>query len=126
MGYLQLVKPGLIVVGMSCGLSNPLSSIYINEIAGKSNKGVVSSMFNFNLTLGILLTNVIGSLTRYNFYTDRNICFHYHSSWYVSSITGLLINVLITITLLILITSPYEAAKKQNFSSIPIILSRLR
>ena len=69
MGYLQLVKPGLIVVGMSCGLSNPLSSIYINEIAGKSNKGVVSSMFNFNLTLGILLTNVIGSLTRYNFYT---------------------------------------------------------
>ena len=64
MKYLDLIKPGLVVAGMSCGLSNPLSAIYINEIAGKSNKGVVSSMLNFNLTSGILLTNVIGSLTR--------------------------------------------------------------
>ena len=67
MRYIVILKPGLVVVGMSCGLSNPLSSVYINEIAGKSNKGVVSSMLNFNLTLGILLTNVIGSLTRLYF-----------------------------------------------------------
>ena len=64
MRYLKLVNPGLVVAGFSCGLSAPLSTIYINEIAGKSNKGVVSSMLNFNLTLGVLMTNVVGSLNR--------------------------------------------------------------
>ena len=63
--YLEFVKLGLVVLGVSCGLSNPMSSIYITEIAGLDNKGMVSSMFNFNLTLGILVTNVIGSLTGY-------------------------------------------------------------
>ena len=61
--HLVFLKIGLLVLGLSCGLSNPMSSIYITEIAGQDNKGMVSSMFNFNLTFGILLTNVIGSLT---------------------------------------------------------------
>ena len=60
---LPLIYPGLLVLGLSCGLSNPLSAIYITEIAGMANKGIVTSMFNFNLTFGILLTNVVGSLT---------------------------------------------------------------
>ena len=59
---LPLIYPGLLVLGLSCGLSNPLSAIYITEIAGMANKGIVTSMFNFNLTFGILLTNVVGSL----------------------------------------------------------------
>ena len=60
--FLPLIYPGLLVLGLSCGLSNPLSAIYITEIAGMANKGIVTSMFNFNLTFGILLTNVVGSL----------------------------------------------------------------
>ena len=63
----MFLKIGLLVLGLSCGLSNPMSSIYITEIAGQDNKGMVSSMFNFNLTFGVLLTNTIGSLTGYDF-----------------------------------------------------------
>ena len=56
------LKIGLIICGAACGLSNPLSSIYISEIFGQSNKGRVTSAFNFNFALGIFLANVIGSL----------------------------------------------------------------
>merc|ERR1719300_1585158 len=87
-----------------------MSSIYITEIAGQDNKGMVSSMFNFNLTFGILLTNVIGSLT----------------GWYITSITLAVMNIAITVSLFFLITSPYEIGRKGNFTEIPAILAKLR
>ena len=62
---LYLVYPGLFLVGWSCGLSNPLSSIYVSQIAGNGNKGVVSSIFNFNFTFGVLFANVVGALSEY-------------------------------------------------------------
>ena len=60
---LNLIFPGLFMVGLACGLANPLASIYISEIAGSGNKGMVSSMFNFNYTFGVLFSNLIGALT---------------------------------------------------------------
>ena len=61
---IMIVFPGLFMVGLSVGVSSPLASIYITELSQHHNKGVLSSMFNFNLTFGILLTSVIGSLTK--------------------------------------------------------------
>ena len=61
---LYLIYPGLALLGCSCGLSNPLSSVYVSEIAGAGNKGVVTSIFNFNITFGVLFANVLGSLTK--------------------------------------------------------------
>ena len=76
----EVTLPGLIVLGFSSGLSSPLTSVYITEVntnyihlrikqrlftvAGPSNKGVVSSMTNFNLCFGILLINILGSTFR--------------------------------------------------------------
>ena len=82
----MFLKIGLLVLGLSCGLSNPMSSIYITEIAGQDNKGMASSMFNFNLTFGVLLTNTIGSLTGYDFN------FIYEQSIYI--IVGVCVSVL--------------------------------
>ena len=62
--YLLLLQLGLLVMGAACGLASPLASLYIAEVAGSSNKGVVSSMINFNTTFGILLTNIVGSFAR--------------------------------------------------------------
>ena len=61
---IMIVFPGLFMVGLSVGVSSPLASIYITELSQHHNKGVLSSMFNFNLTFGILLTSIIGSLTK--------------------------------------------------------------
>ena len=61
---LYVIYPGLAFLGCSCGLSTPLSSIYVSEIAGKGNKGVVTSIFNFNITFGVLFANILGSLTK--------------------------------------------------------------
>ena len=61
---LHVIYPGLAFLGCSCGLSTPLSSIYVSEIAGKGNKGVVTSIFNFNITSGVLFANILGSLTK--------------------------------------------------------------
>ena len=61
---IMIVFPGLFMVGLSVGVASPLASIYITELSHDHNKGVLSSMFNFNLTFGILLTSVIGSLTK--------------------------------------------------------------
>ena len=60
----ELSLPGLVTLGFSSGLSSTLGSVYITEVAGSSNKGVVSSMINFNITFGILLINVLGSMLR--------------------------------------------------------------
>jgi MFS family permease len=57
---LYLIYPGMVLVGWSCGLSCPLSSIYVSELAGRGNKGMVTSIFNLNLTTGILFANVLG------------------------------------------------------------------
>jgi len=108
--YLGLLKIGLVILGLSCGLSNPMSSIYITEIAGQGNKGMVSSMQCFNLTFGILLTNVIGSLT----------------GWYLTSITLGAMNIAITGSLFFLVISPYELGRKGRAAEIPRILSKLR
>ena len=65
LNIIVLVFPGLVIIGVSIGIASPLASIYITEISGEQSKGVLSSMFNFNLTFGILMSYVIGSLTRY-------------------------------------------------------------
>ena len=59
---LYLVFPGLLMVGLACGLSNPLASVYVSEIAGNGNKGMVSSIFNFNFPFGVLFANLVGAL----------------------------------------------------------------
>ena len=46
--------------------------------------------------------------------------------WYVTSITMLVMNIAITLSLYLLITTPYEAGKKKQFAEIPRILAMLR
>ena len=59
-GFFYLIYPGLTLLGWSVGFSSPLCSIYVSEIAGPGNKGVVTSLFNLNLNLGILFANILG------------------------------------------------------------------
>ena len=40
---LYAIYPGLFLLGWSCGLSNPLKSIYVSEIAGSGNKGMITT-----------------------------------------------------------------------------------
>ena len=63
--------PGLVILGFSSGLSSSLAPVYIAEVAGPFNKGVVSSMNNFNFCFGVLLINVLGSTLRFQ-HSDIN------------------------------------------------------
>ena len=58
---LVLVYLGLFITGTMCGLTSPLSSIYITELAGSGEKGVLASMMSFNVNFGILFINILGS-----------------------------------------------------------------
>ena len=62
LNILLLVFPGLALLGICMGIASPLASIYITEISGDQSKGVISSMFNFTFTGGVLMSYVIGSL----------------------------------------------------------------
>ena len=58
-GVPRPVPAGLVLwVVQSTGLH-----LRTSEIAGGGNKGMVTSIFNFNLVFGILLANVLGALT---------------------------------------------------------------
>ena len=59
---LVLVYFGLFITGIMCGLTSPFSSIYITELAGTGEKGLLASMNNFNINFGILFINILGSL----------------------------------------------------------------
>jgi len=107
---LYVIYPGLAFLGCSCGLSAPLSSIYVSEIAGKGNKGVVTSIFNFNITFGVLFANILGSLT----------------NWYVSSLTMMGIHILMFFALLTLIHSPQELARAGKEKQVQEVLVKLR
>ena len=58
---LILVYLGLFITGTMCGLTSPLSSIYITELAGTGQKGVLASMMSFNVNFGILFISILGS-----------------------------------------------------------------
>ena len=58
---LVLVYLGLFITGTMCGLTCPFSSIYITELAGTGEKGVLASMMSFNVNFGILFINILGS-----------------------------------------------------------------
>ena len=58
---LVLVYLGLLLTGTMCGLTSPLGSIYITELAGTGKKGVLASMMSFNVNFGILFINILGS-----------------------------------------------------------------
>ena len=58
---LVLVYFGLFLTGTMCGLTSPLGSIYITELAGTGKKGVLASMMSFNVNFGILFINILGS-----------------------------------------------------------------
>ena len=58
---LVLVYLGLFIAGTMCGLTSPFSSIYITELAGTGEKGVLASMMSFNVNFGILFINILGS-----------------------------------------------------------------
>ena len=59
---IELVYPGLLLTGWSIGLASPISSIHASQISGPGNKGVITSIFNLNVTTGILVANVVGAL----------------------------------------------------------------
>jgi len=107
---LHLVYPGLLLLGWSCGLSNPLSSIYVSEIAGGGNKGMVTSIFNFNVIFGISLANILGAL----------------AGWFYSSLMMLLLHALLFCALFTLISSPYEQARADDQDKMVEILVKLR
>jgi len=44
--------PGIFLIGFSCGFSNPLTSVYVSETVGWGNKGMVTAMFNCQITFG--------------------------------------------------------------------------
>lgn len=107
---LYAIYPGLFLLGWSCGLSNPLSSIYVSEIAGSGNKGMVTSIFNFNITFGVLFTNILGSLT----------------GWFFSSLTMMLLHTVILCAMFLLIPSPYELARANKEEKVIEALAKLR
>jgi len=108
---LYLVYIGLLLIGWSCGLATPNTSIYVAQISGPGNKGVVTSVFNFNLTTGILFGNVIGALV----------------SWiYTATILTSIHFVLFILLSFCLTVSPYEAAKTKEREEILKVLRRLR
>ena len=50
------IYPGLFLLGWPCALSNPLSPIYVSEIAGSGNTGMGTSVFNFKYWCSFLQT----------------------------------------------------------------------
>jgi len=107
---LVLIYPGLFLVGWSCGFSCPMTSIYVSELAGGGNKGMVTSIFNLNLTIGILFTNILGVLI----------------SWSHSSLTITLVHAVLFLALFTLIQSPNELARNEKSAKMVEVLKKLR
>ena len=47
------IFPGVFLIGFSCGFSNPLTTVYVSETVGSGNKGVVTSLFNCQVTKSV-------------------------------------------------------------------------
>lgn len=107
---LYMIYPGLFLIGLSGGLSCPMSSIYVSELAGGRNKGVVTSIFNLNLGIGILLANILGVMVK----------------WSYSSLTIALVHAVLFLALFSLITSPNELARAGNSDKMIEVLKQLR
>ena len=45
--------PGVFLIGFSSGFSNPLTTVYVSETVGSGNKGVVTSLFNCQVTKSV-------------------------------------------------------------------------
>ena len=46
LSLLPLLYPGVILLGLAAGLSNPLAATYVSEMVPAGNKGIVTSIFN--------------------------------------------------------------------------------
>ena len=51
LSLLGALFPGIFLIGFSCGFSNPLTSVYVSETVGSGNKGMVTALFNCQVTL---------------------------------------------------------------------------
>jgi len=107
---LYVIYPGLFLVGWSCGLACPTSSVYVSELAGGGNKGMVTSIFNFNLTVGGLTTDVLGVL----------------AGWFYSSLAIMLLHVVLFAAVLLLMPTPRELARDGDIDKIIQVLEKLR
>ena len=50
LSLLGALFPGIFLIGFSCGFSNPLTSVYVSETVGSGNKGMVTALFNCQVT----------------------------------------------------------------------------
>ena len=57
----SVLYPGLFLLGLSTGLSTPLTSVYVTETAATGNKGVVTSIFNCQVTSHTKCSHILSS-----------------------------------------------------------------
>ena len=58
LSLLGALFPGIFLIGFSCGFSNPLTSVYVSETVGSGNKGMVTALFNCQVTLQDSFSNL--------------------------------------------------------------------
>ena len=110
---LVLVYLGLFISGTMCGLTSPLSSIYITELAGTGEKGLLASMNNFNINFGILFINILGSWIGWGkVCRDQSNPENCSFRWNETSLVLMVLNGFISLAVFFLIVTPEELADK--------------
>lgn len=96
--------------GMGTGATCLVGSLYIHEISQQSIRGILGSLTNLFLTIGILLTSIIGSFT----------------SWRVLSTILGLIPLIFGIIFIFMPESPVYLIRKKDLKNAELVLLKLR
>ena len=116
LSLLPLLFPGVILLGLAAGLSNPLAATYVSEMVPAGNKGIVTSIFNcqvsphyhlilllFQITFGIFITNILGDLL----------------GWFFNSIVlGVLHAAFSVAVFLLLPQTPFDLARTEKYAEL--------
>merc|ERR1712223_1225021 len=111
LSILGTLFPGIFLIGFSSGFSNPLTSVYVSETVGSGNKGMVTALFNCQVTFGIMATNVLGVILGWQ---------------WNSLVLGLLHSGFCFVLFICLPVTPYELVRTGNVGGLKDLLKNLR